>query len=132
MPRSNSSLTSEFMQDKALIDQLMSFAQKVQSCFTGMQVSIEQELSTAGDNYDRHFSASARFGFTLTNFAIRFSGNKMMFMGEHDHYEIHGDAITGLKELGNNSYQLLEVLSKRIYRRSTIRFMPLTSTQLNP
>lgn len=55
-----------------------------------------------------------------------------MFMGEHDHYEIHGDAITGLKELGNNSYQLLEVLSKRIYRRSTIRFMPLTSTQLNP
>ncbi len=120
------------MKDKALIDQIVNFAQKVQSSFIGMHVHIEQELSTAGDNYDRHVSASAKFGFTLTDFAIRFSGNKMMFMGEHDHYEIHGDAITELKALDANSYQLLEVLSERIYRRSTIRFIPLTSTPLNP
>lgn len=116
------------MKDKALINQIADFAQQVQSSFIGMQLNIEQELSTAGDNYDRHVSASAQFGFTLTNFAIRFSGNKMMFMGERDHYEIHSDAIAGLKELGNNSYQLLEVLSARICRRSTIRFTPLSPT----
>ncbi len=114
------------MKDKALIEEIVAFAQKAQSSFTGMQVHIEQELSTAGDNYDRHFSASASFGFKLSNFAIRFSGNKMMFMGEHDHYEIHGDALTELKDFGNNSYQLLEVLSERVYRRSTIRFTTLT------
>lgn len=115
------------MKDPALIEQIVAFAEKASS-FTGMQVHIEQELSTAGHNYDRHFSASAKFSFQLTGFAIRFSGNKMMFTGNHDHYEIHGDAITGLKAFGNNSYELLEVLSERVCRRSTIRFTPSTET----
>lgn len=114
------------MKDKALIDQIVNFSQKTQSSFIGMHVHIEQELSTAGNNYDRHFSASATLGFILTNFAIRFSGNKMMFMGDQYQYEVHGDAITELTDLGNNSYQLLEVLSERVYRRSTIRFTTLT------
>ena len=115
------------MKDKALIAQIAAFAEKAQRSFIGMQVSIEQELSTAGNTYDRHVSASARFGFKLTDFAIRFSGNKMMFVGEDDHYEIHGDAITELKDFGNNCYELLEVLSERICRRSTIRFTSLTA-----
>lgn len=119
------------MKDKALIDQIVNFAQKAQSSFIGMQVHIEQELSTAGNNYDRHFSASATFGFTLTDFAIRFSGNKMMFMGEHHHYEVHCDAITELKDFGNNSYQLLEILSERICRRSSIRFTVLAEKHEN-
>lgn len=116
------------MKDKALIEQIVAFAEKAQSSFIGMQVYIEQELSTAGNNYDRHFSASASFGFKLTNFAIRFSGNKLMFVGERNHYEIHGDAITELKDFGNNSYELLEVLSERICRRSTIRLTVSTET----
>jgi len=55
----------------------------------------------------------------------------MMLMGERYHYEIHCDAITELKEFGNNSYQLLEVLSDRVYRRNTIRFTALTENHEN-
>lgn len=112
----------EPMKSPELTGLIVAFAEKAQTAYRGHYAHIRQELSLAGNIYDRHFSASATFGFKLTDVLIRFSGNKMMFLGEQYDYEIHCDAITELKDLGDNSYQFLEVLSERVYRRSTIRF----------
>ena len=110
------------MKDPQLIEQIVAFVQKAQTYHKGMQVRVEQKLSVAGDNYDRHVSATANFSFKLMELIVRTSGNIMMFLGEEDDYEIHCDAMTELESLGNNSYRFLEVLSERVYRRTTIRF----------
>lgn len=117
------------MKDPQLIEQIVDFVQKVQAYHKGMRVHIEQKLSVAGDNYDRHVSATANFSFKLMELIVRTSGNIMMFLGEEDDYELHCDAMTELESLGNNSYRFLEVLSDRVYRRTTIRFYdPHTET----
>lgn len=110
------------MVTKELLDKLVAFAETAPHAFIGKQITVEQDLSLVKDNFDRHFSASAKFTFTLSDFMIRFSGNKLMFMGEDSNYEIHGDTLIEFSDLGDGSYLFMEALSERIYRRSAIRF----------
>lgn len=88
----------------------------------GKKVTITQHLSISKDNFDRHFTTSARFSFILIDLRPRFSGNKIMFSGENFHYEIHGDNITEISRENSNYALIVEKLSENVSRKTEVHF----------
>jgi hypothetical protein len=59
----------------------------------------------------------------MKEFGVRFSGNRAMFMGEKQSYEIGGDHIIQISRIGESDFEVLERYSEKVFRRSVIIFL---------
>lgn len=108
------------MQSEELRKRLLFFAEN-SPLWVGQTLDIHQFISTNADNFDPHFTTSAKFQYTLTHFGIRMSGAKMMFMGEVFSYEIDLGSIIQFNE-SEQTYFFIEKLSRTVYRKSVLSF----------
>jgi hypothetical protein len=91
--------------------------------FLGRRIKINEAISRNKNNFDRHFTSFSNFEFIITNAGIRFSGAKIFFTDENSNYEIHFDGINEFSERGNNEYEVIEILSENVYRKTILRFI---------
>ncbi|MGB1242915.1 MAG: hypothetical protein ACPG49_10360 [Chitinophagales bacterium] len=104
-----------------LKEQQLAFFEKCDS-FKGRQIHIRAALSTNGENFDRHFTTFTTMVFELKHFGVRTSGARAMFMGEHQTFEIAIGLIEKIEVLKNDTFEVLEKYSEKIFRRTVIRF----------
>ncbi len=110
------------MLDKELISEVFDFYEKIEQYF-GSHIEIRTALGTNETNFDRHFTSFSIMQFKLTDFGVRFSGNRAMFMGEKQSYEIANDCLCSFsKNEQKNEFEFLEKYNEKIYRRSMVRF----------
>jgi len=88
----------------------------------GNQITIQEYISTNKNNFDRHFTTSSKLVFEMTNFGVRMSGARAMFMGEKQSYEIGVDRIIHFEQLKENEYELIEKYSETAHRKSILLF----------
>lgn len=102
-----------------------------QHCDTlkGNQITIREYISTNKDNFDRHFTTSSNLTFEMTNFGVRMSGARAMFMGEIQSYEIGADRIVHFEQLNENEYDIIEKYSETVYRKSLLSFEIINKSQ---
>lgn len=108
------------MQSEELRKRLLFFAENSPQ-WVGQALDIHQFISTNADNFDPHFTTSAKFAYMLIHFGIRMSGAKMMFMGEVFSYEIDLGSITEFNK-SEQTYFFIEKLSGTVYRKSVLSF----------
>ncbi len=104
-------------------DKTTTFAQKCEK-WKGYTLKIHSALSSNKDNFNRHFTTFTSMEFVMTNFATRFSGSRMMFMGDKQTYEI-SIALIELNETNPLEFEFLEKYSETVYRKSTLTFIPM-------
>ncbi len=107
--------------NKELQEKLIAFFQNCDS-FKGMNLIVNEYISTNKDNFDRHFTSCSKLAFKMIDFGVRFSGARAKFRGENQYYEIGGDLITEFKELENDEYEILEKYSEKVYRKKILKF----------
>jgi len=91
--------------------------------FLGRRIKINEAISRNKNNFDRHFTSFSNFEFIVESVGIRYSGAKICFNNQNLNYEISFDAINEFSERGNNEYQLIEILSENVYRKTTLSFL---------
>ncbi|MCP2026702.1 hypothetical protein L1276_001846 [Flavobacterium sp. HSC-32F16] len=91
--------------------------------FIGKRIKINEAISISRNNFDRHFTSFSNFEFVIVNAGIRFSGAKVFFSGENSNYEIRFDLIAEFGEMESNEFQLVEILSENVYRKSVFIFI---------
>lgn len=87
----------------------------------GRNIFFREAICTQKDNFDRHFTTFSSTEFILTNFAVRFSGARIMFHGEKLVYEICLDCVIDFNQY-NDELVFLEAYSEKIYRRTILKF----------
>ena len=86
----------------------------------GRNLYFEEAICTSKENFDRHFTTFSSTEFILINFATRFSGARIMFIGEKLGYEICVDCIIKFNQNQDELF-FLEAYSEKIYRRTIIK-----------
>lgn len=110
------------MMNQELKDKIIEIFQKWDS-FKDSRISIKVAISTNRDNFDRHFTSFSKFEFVMKEFGVRLSGNRAMFWGEKQSYEIGGDHIIQISKTGERDFEVLEKYSEKVFRKSTIKFL---------
>ena len=107
--------------NQELKDELIGIYQKWNS-FNNRHISINESISTNKDNFDRHFTSFSNLEFVMKEFGVRFSGNRAMFIGAKQSYEIGGDHIIKIENTGESEFEVFEKYNEKVYRRSVIKF----------
>ena len=110
------------MMTQELKDKIIEIFQRWDS-FKNSRISIKVAISTNKDNFDRHFTSFSKIEFVMKEFGVRFSGNRAMFMGEKQSYEIGGDHIIRISKTVEREFEILEKYSEKVFRRSVIKFL---------
>ena len=109
------------MMTQELKEKIIEFFQKWDS-FKNSRISIKVATTTNRDNFDRHFTSFSKIEFVMKDFGVRFSGNRAMFKGEKQSYEIGGDYIVKISKIGERNFEVLEKYSEKVFRKSEIKF----------
>jgi len=91
--------------------------------FIDKTIKISEAISVNKDNFNRHFTSFSNFEFTVESVGVRFSGAKIYFSSQNLNYEIHFDLISEFTETEKNEYQIIEILSENVYRKTILVFI---------
>lgn len=82
-------------------------------------VSIAEEISINGENFDRHFTTKSTFELRLISASVRTSGGIMMLMGADYSYELNAGSVYRINREGDQ-IELFERLAETVVRKTKL------------
>lgn len=103
--------------NKELVEALQEILLELNSHKAG--VSIVQEISINGENFDRHFTTKSTFELRLISASVRTSGGIMMLMGANYSYELNAGSVYRINREGDQ-IELFERLAETVVRKTKL------------